>query len=187
MIHALARPRFERNAAGDDRAFRRADRKEHRLLDGGWPQVRGEGLSVDDHVDSVIRVLANDLDALRTGKRRNGNDRQHRERRPRWRACWLYSRQLLSASGSRLETHGHGARRITFRQSVTGRMTGTSSWMSPRAARYAHPAIRNTDDVASGVLQNLSHGQGNQHAANGPRHATDADDRRDSALGKHIR
>ena len=65
MIRALPRTRFERKSARDDRAVRRAQRIEHRLLDRCGIDVGGERFAADENVDAPRGIVADDRDVGR--------------------------------------------------------------------------------------------------------------------------
>src|SRR5687768_18057170 len=52
------------------RSVRGVDREEHRLLETGRPDVRGERLAADEHVDASIGLLRDDLHVVGIGRDR---------------------------------------------------------------------------------------------------------------------
>src|SRR5690348_3756538 len=67
MIDALVLARLERIPARHHRALRAAQRKQRRLLERRWPDIRCEGPAVDEHIDATPSLIHDQLDALGLG------------------------------------------------------------------------------------------------------------------------
>src|SRR5262249_17746270 len=57
MVHTLAGSGIERESTSDNRACRRSERIEDRLLDGVGPDVGGKRLPVDRYIDAMRRFI----------------------------------------------------------------------------------------------------------------------------------